>query len=168
MMLRRAFFLWLLPAAFLLPLWLLIGWGVFNAGGWALLWVLVLAVPGVFVWQLVLVALIRARGTVRGDRAVSWWDVLGVGTWQALVVSLGFFRPEWWGLAFFLAVVAGVAVFWLSLWQLWREARPSGAVLRARGGIAFLPPTEQPAAEKTTPDVIVVSEQQEPPGPGRF
>ncbi|MGQ2913440.1 MFS transporter permease [Microbacterium aurantiacum] len=168
MMLRRAFFLWLLPAAFLLPLWLLIGWGVFNAGGWALLWVLVLAVPGVFVWQLVLIALIRARGTVRGHRAVSWWDVLGVGTWQALVVSLGFFRPEWWGLAFFLAVAVGVAVFWSSLWQLWREARPSGVLLRTREGVAFLPPTGQPAAETTAPDVIIVSEQREPPATGRF
>ncbi len=39
MWLRRAFFGWLIPAAFVLPLWLLVGWGVFDAGGWGLLWV---------------------------------------------------------------------------------------------------------------------------------
>jgi hypothetical protein len=65
MWLRRAFFGWLIPAAFLLPLWLLIGWAVFNAGGWAFLWVLFLAIPGVFLWQLLLTLLVRARGTVR-------------------------------------------------------------------------------------------------------
>ena len=48
MWLRRAFFGWLIPAAFVLPLWLLIGWAVFNAGGWAFLWVLFLAIPGVW------------------------------------------------------------------------------------------------------------------------
>ena len=30
MWLRQAFFRWLIPAAFLLPLWLLIGWIVFG------------------------------------------------------------------------------------------------------------------------------------------
>ena len=30
MWLRQAFFRWLIPAAFLLPLWLLVGWGVFQ------------------------------------------------------------------------------------------------------------------------------------------
>src|SRR5690349_9998248 len=49
MWLRRAFYGWLFPAAFLLPLWLLIGWAVFNAGGWAFLWVLFLAIPAVFI-----------------------------------------------------------------------------------------------------------------------
>ena len=66
MWLRRAFYGWLIPAAFILPLWLLVGWGVFNAGGWAFLWVLFLAIPGVFLWQLLLTLLVRARGTVQG------------------------------------------------------------------------------------------------------
>ena len=43
MWLRRAFFRWFLPAAFLLPLWLLVGWGVFQ-GGRAILWVLFIAI----------------------------------------------------------------------------------------------------------------------------
>ena len=38
MWLRRAFYQWLLPAALVLPLWLLIGWIAFSASGWALLW----------------------------------------------------------------------------------------------------------------------------------
>ncbi|MET2012451.1 MFS transporter permease [Microbacterium chocolatum] len=167
MVLRRAFFAWLLPAALILPLWLLVGWGVFRAGGWALLWVLLIAIPGVLVWQLILTALIRARGTVRAHRAVSWWDVLGVGVWQVLIASLGFFRPEWWGIVFVFAVVTGVAVFWLSLWQLWREARPSVRLSTTRTGVVFLPA----AAKKTprgAPDVIVVSEEERPPSADRF
>ena len=104
MWLRRAFYGWLIPAAFLLPLWLLIGWGVFNAGGWAFLWVLFLAIPGVFLWQLLLTLLVRARGTVRLHRAVSWWDVLGFAVWHLLVISLGFFDPAWWAAVLVVAI----------------------------------------------------------------
>ncbi len=127
---RRAFFVWLIPAAFLLPLWLLIGWGVFNAGGWAFLWVLFLAIPSVFIGQLVLTLLVRARGTVRAERAVSWWDVLGFSVWHLLTISLGFYNQAWWAPAMVLTVVVGLALFWLELVQLWREAKPS-ALLHA-------------------------------------
>ena len=77
MWLRRGFFGWLIPAAFVLPLWLFVGWIASGAGGWAFLWV-VLAIPGVFLWQLLLSLLVRARGTVRAHPAVSWWDVAGI------------------------------------------------------------------------------------------
>ena len=66
---RRAFYLWLVPAAFVLPLWILLGWGIFQAGGWAFLWVLFIAVPSVFLGQLLLTLLTRSRPSVRAERA---------------------------------------------------------------------------------------------------
>lgn len=162
MWLRRAFFGWLIPAAFLLPLWLLIGWAVFNAGGWAFLWVLFLAIPGVFLWQLLLTLLVRARGTVRAHRAVSWWDVLGFTVWHALVISLGFFAEDWWAPVMVVAILAGVGLFWLALWQLWSEARPSRFVLRTSEGMAYIPAAEA-SPEQSDREVIVITEKQSPP-----
>lgn len=163
MWLRRAFFWWMIPAAFVLPLWLLVGWGVFNAGGWAFLWVLFLAMPGVFVWQLILTLLVRARGTVRAHRAVSWWDVLGFTVWHALVICLGFFAQAWWAPVFVVAVLAGLGLFWLELWQLWREAKPSRLLLHTSDGVAYIPPTvrREPSAA-AEPDVIVITEKSRP------
>jgi len=161
MWLRRAFYGWLIPAAFLLPLWLLVGWGVYNAGGWAFIWVLFLAIPGVFLWQLLLTLLVRARGTVRAHRAVSWWDVLGFTVWHLLVVSLGFFNPAWWATAMVVAIIAGVGLFWLALWQLWSEARPGTMMLRTTGGVTYLPPIASEQAQER-PEVIVITEKQGP------
>ena len=164
MWLRRAFFAWLIPSAFVLPLWLLVGWGVAGAGGWAFLWVLFLAIPGVLIWQLILTLLVRARGTVRAHRAVSWWDVLGFAIWHALVIALGFFDPAWWAPVMVLAVLVGVGMFWLELWQLWREARPSTILLRPSEGVAYIPPQE-PASRATVDaesEVFVITEKQRP------
>jgi hypothetical protein len=164
MWLRRAFFVWLIPAAFVLPLWLLVGWAIAGAGAWAFLWVLFLAIPGVLIWQLILTLLVRARGTVRAHRAVSWWDVLGFGVWHALIIALGFFDRAWWGPVMVVALLAGVGMFWLELWQLWREARPSTILLRTSEGVAYLPP--QAAPERPTADaqgqVFVITEKQGP------
>ena len=166
MSLRRAYFVWLLPAAFLLPLWLLVGWGIFHAGGWAFLGVLLVAMPAVFVGQLVLTFLVRARGTVRHSRAVSWWDILGFTVWHALTIATGFYgRESFWPLLL-TAVVAFLALFWLSLWQLFREAKPSAVILRTSGGVAYRPPAaEMPDApgRSRIPDVVVISEKPTPP-----
>ena len=113
MWLRRAYYGWLIPAAFLLPLWLLVGWAVFRAGGWAFLWTLFLAIPAVFIGQLVLTLLVRARGTVRSHRAVSWWDVLGFTVWHALIIALGFFNQAWWAPVMIVTILVGVGLFWL-------------------------------------------------------
>ncbi|GAA2013252.1 MFS transporter permease [Microbacterium ulmi] len=162
MWLRRAFFRWLIPAAFLLPLWLLVGWGVFNAGGWAFVWVLFIAIPSVFVSQLLLTLLVRARGTVRASRAVSWWDVLGFTLWHALIVSLGLYRPEWWAVAMVAAIFVAVGLFWVELWQLWREAKPGAVILHSSDGMPYLPPTPPPPADAANPEVIVISERKRP------
>ncbi|MEV4774669.1 MFS transporter permease [Microbacterium sp. LTA6] len=129
MWLRQAFFRWLLPAAFLLPLWLLIGWGVTGAGGWAFL-LLLISMPAVFIGQLLLTLLVRSRPSVRVERAVSWWDVAGFTLWHGLTIAIGFFPQAWFGLLLTGAIVVGIALFWLMLWQLWSEAKGSGASIR--------------------------------------
>lgn len=162
MWLRRAFYGWMIPAAFLLPLWLFVGWIVFNAGAWALVWVLFLAVPSVLIGQLVLTLLVRARPTARAERAVSWWDVGGVATWNLLTIALGFFNQAWWLPVFLLTVVVGLALFWMMLWQLWREARPGIVTLRTSGGMGYIPPTSAAPPRRDDPEVIVISEQPRP------
>ncbi|MGC5171100.1 hypothetical protein ACPW96_12160 [Micromonospora sp. DT81.3] len=165
MWLRRAFYGWLLPAAFLLPLWLLIGWGVFRAGGWAFVWVIFLAIPSVFIGQLALGLLVKARGTVRAQRAVSWWDVAGFSIWHALTIACGFFDPAWFWPAFVGAVVVGVGLFWLVLWELLGETRASTVILRTTGPdqTAYIPPPTPPRRPEVEHDVIVISER--PPNP---
>ena len=66
MWLRRAFFRWLIPAAFVLPLWLFVGWIVFGANPWALLWVLISA-PIVFAGPLP-TAVVEGRAKTRGGK----------------------------------------------------------------------------------------------------
>ncbi len=163
MWLRRAFLLWLLPAAVVLPAWLLVGWGVFHAGAWAFVWVLFIAIPSVLIGELVLTMLVRLRGTVRADRAVSWWDVLGFGVWHALTVAVGFYNATWFVPVLALATCAGLAVFWLSLWQLWREARGGAVLLRTGAGVGYIPPPAAPRHATGDPEVIVVTERPAPP-----
>lgn len=166
MWLRRAFFRWLMPAAFVLPVWLLVGWIVFGANPWALLWVFVSA-PIVLIGQLILSLLVRARGTVRATRAVSWWDVAGFGAWHLLIIALGVFDASWWWPILGVTVAVGFSLLWLTLWQLWREARPSNLLLHTTDGIAYLPPTA-PAAQDhgdAVPEVIVITEAERRPTP---
>jgi hypothetical protein len=165
MWVRRAFYNWLLPAAFALPLWLFIGWGVFDAGGWAFLWVLFIAIPSVFLGQLALTLLARSRPTVRAERALSWGDVVGFGVWHALTISLGFFAASWWAPVMILTVITGVA---LLVWQvrlLWAEAGPSAVLLRAQNGAAYIPASAEearPRRDAQPHDVIVVEERGHP------
>ena len=160
---------WLFPAAFVLPLWLLVGWAVFNASGWALLWVLLLATPSVFVGQIVFALLVRARPSARAARAVSWRDIAGFGLWHALTIALGFYPQAWFGLLLGAAIVVAIAMVWLLLGQLWSEARGSGILtVRTSGPAASEAP---PFAERTADHgrVIVVEEfpATEPGPPGR-
>lgn len=153
MWIRRAFFHWLLPAAAVLPLWLLVGWGIFNAGAWSFVWVLFIAVPSVLIGQLVLALLVRARPTVRASRAVSWWDVLGFSVWHAATIAVGFFPERVFVPLLLLAVVTAVGLFWLSLWQLWNDAR--GTLRR----YSIVGETEStPGADRRSERVIVVAE----------
>ncbi|GAA2918830.1 hypothetical protein JOD62_000173 [Microbacterium keratanolyticum] len=175
MWLRKAFFRWLFPAAAVLPLWLFIGWGIFQAGGWAFVWVLLMAVPSVLIGQIVLTLLVRARPSVRAERAVSWLDVLGFAVWHALVIAVGCFPQGWFGWALAGAIVVFIALFWSSLAQLWNEARGRGSVVITE--TAWVPPSGSqapfgsPAGERPAPtgnraqshDVYVITEVREDP-----
>lgn len=167
---RKAFFRWLFPAAAVLPLWMLIGWAVFQAGGWAFLWVLLMAVPSVLIGQLVLALLVRARPSVREYRAVSWLDVLGFTLWHGLVIAVGCFPQGWFAWALTGAIVVFLALFWSSLAQLWNEARGRGGVVIAEtawtSASEAQAPFTDPRAERTSTrsaatqghDVYVITE----------
>jgi hypothetical protein len=160
MKLREAYFRWLLPAAFLLPLWLVIGGIVFHAG-WGMLWVLFIAVPSVFLGQLLLTLLTRSRASVRIDRAVSWWDVAGFTLWHALTIAVGCFIDGAFGWLLAGAVVVGIGLIWLQLWQLWNEARGSGAGLRETLTWSTVPdPAEPQSSRMREHEVIVVKENE--------
>jgi hypothetical protein len=158
MWLRQLFYRWLFPAAVVLPAWLLIGWGVFQAGGWAFLWVLFIAIPSVFLGQIVLALLVRARGSVRAERAVSWWDVAGFTVWHALIVATGFYDPNWFAAALVFAIVAAIVLFWSALSQLWRESRGS-MILRTSGGTAYIP-AAKPRQDNAADAAFVVLEER--------
>ncbi len=158
MWLRRAFFLWLLPAAVVLPLWLIVGWAVSGAGGGILVWTLFIAAPAVFVTQLIATLLVRARGTVRHGRAVSWWDVAVFGVWHLLIVVLAVTPGAFWPLLLG-AIGAYLGVVWSSLVQLFREARGSIVLSGPAGAAAFLRDAARPDPRvRDAADVIVIEE----------
>ena len=160
MLLRRAFFRWLLPAAFLLPLWMIVGWAIFGQSGWGLLWVLVMAVPSVFAAQLVLTLLTRSRPSVRAERAVSWWDVLGFTVWHGLTIAVACFIEGAFPWLLTGAIVAVLALFWLQLWQLWNEARGSGARLRETITWSSISRADAQAQAQNPAEVIIIEEHR--------
>lgn len=158
MVLRQAFFRWLLPAAFVLPLWMLVGWAIFGQSGWGLLWVLLIAMPSVCIAQLALTLMTRSRPSVRAERALSWSDVAGFGVWHVLTILVGCFIDGAFPWLLTGAVVAVLALFWLQLRQLWSEARGAGARLRetiAWSTLAIPPRTHDSAAD---PGVMIIEE----------
>lgn len=119
MFLRRAFFSWLGPAAVVLPIWLAIGWAVFGGGGWGTLG-LVVVVPVAAVALAIVALLVRVRPAVRAERAASWIDVGVVGAWHAAIIGIGFYgaTATIFGV---LAILLGIAAFWIAVWQLVRD-----------------------------------------------
>lgn len=159
MWLRSAFYRWMFPAAVVLPLWLLIGWGIFNAGGWAFLWVLFIAIPSVFIGQIILTLLVRARPSARQTRMASWWDVAGFGVWHALTIAIGCYPQAWFPLLLASAIVVAIALFWLMLWQLWGEARTVGPGIRFMTSPALDDDFLAPRRATTDADVFIVQEK---------
>lgn len=158
-------FTWLFPAALVLPLWLLVGWGVFQSG-WAILWVLFIAAPSVLIGELLIAFLVRARASVRQARAVSWQDAAGIVLWHGLTIAVGFF-PSAFGWILTGAIVGFLAVFWSTLAQLWRES--ASALRRAMDPDLLAPgaPADPGPAPSSTPagdassmrgQVIVIAE----------
>lgn len=160
MVLRRAFFRWLLPAAFVLPLWMIVGWAIFGQSGWGLLWVLLMAVPSVFIGQLLLTLLTRSRPSVRAERAVSWWDVAGFTVWHGLTIAVACFIDGAFPWLLTGAIIAVLALFWLQLWQLWSEARGSGARIRETITWSSMSSQDRSTASSAPADVIIVEEHR--------
>lgn len=123
MIIRKAFSWWLFPAAVVLPVWLLIGWAAFSQGsGWTFVGLLILC-PLLFLAMLLIAGLIVARGSVRRERAVSWYDVGLVAAWHASIIAFGFYPPGATAWLAVLGVVLFVATFWVVLWELVAETR---------------------------------------------
>jgi len=146
---RRAFFYWQFVAAVLLPLWVLIGRGLFGAAvGWQFL-LLVVLMPLLSIAMFGVGGLTAARKEVRRARAVAWLDVAVIGAWHVAILSLGFFLVDsnagsdigssaftrlagsgavdlstaLANLSGALVVVLAVAAFWITGWQFVRETR---------------------------------------------
>lgn len=139
MIIRRAFRIWMVIAAVALPIWPLIGWGLFGGGGWQFV-ALLFSMPILFLAMLAVAGLVWARPTVRRQKAVSWLDVGIVTLWQVCVIGFGLFGPSSNAFAV-LGVIAGLAAFWVVLWEFFTDARE-----RARETLADF---EQMAARPT-------------------
>jgi len=120
---RKAFYWWLFPAAVVLPVWLLIGWAAFHQGsGWSFLGLLVLC-PILFVAMLIVSGIVMARRSVRERRAVSWWDVALFAAWHLSIIGFGFFQSGLTGWFAVAGILLFVATFWVSIWELLTETR---------------------------------------------
>ncbi|TFD88856.1 MFS transporter [Cryobacterium serini] len=121
MIIRRAFYHWQFIAAGALPLWLLVGSAIFGSGAWAVLGIFFGAV--LIGLGLLLVALvIYARKEVRETRALSYADVGVLTLWHALIIAIPF-STDAAGWLSVLVIVAGFAVFWFAVWELFDAAR---------------------------------------------
>ncbi|EPR76824.1 hypothetical protein ADILRU_0663 [Leifsonia rubra CMS 76R] len=120
MMIRRAFYYWQFIAVIVLPVWVLVGRGVFGSSvGWD--FVLFLLLCPILAFSLLAVAgLTAARKSVRSEKAVSWIDAGVLAGWHAVIIAYGFVDAP---LLATLVVVAAVAGFWIALWQLVAETR---------------------------------------------
>lgn len=168
-LIRRAFFYWQFIAVIALPAWLFVGWGFFGGGGWGFLGILITA-PIVFIALLVIALIVYARPAVRRSRAVSWKDVALYVVLHGSIIGLGFFGSTA-TLFVVVALIAGIAGFWLSLWELVTDgARSMKATMDAFEQAAQMP-QDVPASDSMPgvprnprprgdddPDVIVIHE----------
>lgn len=157
MLLRRIFYRWQVIAAFVLPLWLVVGEAVIGGSAGAALGLLIL-VPLMGVAMLVVAGLLYARRSVRTRKAVSWPDVAVLGAWHACIIVAGFQGP---GASAFgaLGFILALGAFWLAIWELVREARRRVTAVMDTLTRAAMP---RPAGEERQPPVILVQEHRHP------
>ncbi|WP_374010835.1 hypothetical protein [Leifsonia sp. LS-T14] len=161
MIIRKAFYWWLFPAAVVLPVWVLVGWAAFSQGsGWSFLGLLVLC-PILFVAMLVVSGIVIARRSVREKRAVSWWDVALFAAWHLTVIGFGFFVPGLTGWFAVAGILLFIATFWVALWQLLTETRARVQQTFAAYERAAQPKvTEYPASDPVDAGEYIVIEER--------
>ncbi|WP_394552370.1 hypothetical protein ACDF64_16095 [Agromyces sp. MMS24-JH15] len=163
MVIRRGFLRWLFPAAVVLPIWLVVGWAVYGSGGWTTLGLLI-TIPSNFLALLVIALMVQARPSVRAERAVSWLDVGVIGLWHLLIVAAGFYGSS--AVLFgVLALVAAVAAFWTSLWQLVTDgAKRMQATMAEYERLAGQGPADapgKPPSDDGDGDVFIIHESRD-------
>ncbi len=153
MIVRRAFRPWMFIASIVLPIWPLIGWGIFGGGGWEFIG-LVIAMPILFLALTAVSLLIYARPTVRREKAVAWWDILILTLWHVFIIGFGLFGPNTSTFAV-LGVLAGIVAFWYSVWAFFTDA-----ARRARETLAeFEQMATAPTVGRVPPGSSTVSEE---------
>ncbi len=170
MLLRKVFYRWQFIAAFVLPAWLFVGWGIWGESAWGILGLLI-AAPASFLSLIVVAGVTAARATARQERAVSWIDVGIMTAWHLALIGVGFSGPTAGTFAVFAVLLALVA-FWSAVWQLLRDsARRAQATFAEFERQAQMPPQAgaRPQQPSTGPrrgpddgDVIIVHEVRDP------
>ncbi|PDQ36051.1 MAG: hypothetical protein B5766_02605 [Candidatus Lumbricidophila eiseniae] len=112
-MILRGIYRWQFLAIFALPLWLVVGWGIFGHGGWGLIG-LFLAVPITAVSLALVTFLTRIRPSVRAERTLSWRDLPALALWHGSLLGLGFYGST--GMLFvLLGILGALCSFWLAV-----------------------------------------------------
>ncbi len=160
MLLRRAFYFAQVPAAIILPTWILIARGMLADDiGWEFL-VYLIACPILSVAMLAVAGLTLARRSVREQRQVSWIDVALLAGWYLVLAVYGLFAQP---VLAALIVLGGIAAFWFAIGQLFTDTRR-----RFRSVLAeFERQAQGPSTprQKNIGDVIVI--EPNGPKPGR-
>jgi hypothetical protein len=86
---RRAFLWIMLASVVVLPVWVLVGRGLFGAPLGQAVVPLALLAPFLALQIAAVAGITLARKEVRGPRAVTWHDVRVVGPWLLAIVALG-------------------------------------------------------------------------------
>ena len=161
MIIRKAFYWWLFPAAVVLPVWVLVGWAAFSQGsGWSFLGLLVLC-PILFVAMLIVGGIVMARRSVREKRAVSWWDVALFTAWHLSIVGFGFVVPGLTGWFAVAGILLFIGTFWVAVWQLLTETRSRVQQTFAAYERAAQPkPTEHSASDAVDAGEYIVIEER--------
>ncbi|ODA89915.1 hypothetical protein ATY41_11745 [Leifsonia xyli subsp. xyli] len=163
MIIRKAFYWWLFPSAVVLPTWLLVGWAAFHTGsGWSFLGLLLLC-PLLFLALLAIGGMLAARKSVRAARAVSWYDVGLLASWNAALVAFGFFPGAAAGWLAVAGVLLFLGLFWLGLWELVAELRGRVGETSAASERAAQPQRvrRDPGMSAGDAEVIVIEERRE-------
>lgn len=146
MWIRRSLFYWQFAAAFVLPVWVLIGRGIFGSSlGWDFLLFAFLC-PLLAIAMLAIAGLTSARKAVRSTRALSWLDAAVLVVWHGAIIAFGFVDTT--GIAV-LVVVAAIAAFWVAIGQLVVETR--NRVRDVMASFEEAARVERPSKDKTTP-----------------